>query len=305
MNERPILQRYSAWLLAARRLSPLTLDVYLREARSLESWLDGRSLSLPLVSSIDLLSYLVGRRSQGLSARTMARIVSSLRTLFKFLRMEGVRADDPSELLETPRQEKNLPDVYKAEDIEKILAAIDLSTPGGLRDRALFELIYSCGLRISEAASLSFEMLFMEERILRITGKRQKERIVPFGEEAAAWLKRYLEEARPVLAGSGLDQYRRTSRIFLNRVGKGITRKGIWKRFSELRVSSGVNGKVHGLRHSFATHLLAGGADLRTVQELLGHADITTTQIYTHVDADALHAVHDEFFPDGQARAGS
>ncbi|MBU0934814.1 MAG: tyrosine recombinase [Spirochaetes bacterium] len=300
MAERPILDRYASWLLAARRLSPLTLDVYLRETRSLFSWLEEASIRIEDVASIDLLSYLVFRRSQGLSARTMARIVSSLRTLFKFLRLEGLREDDPGELLETPKQEKVLPDVYKAGEIEKILEAIDLSTPGGLRDRALFELIYSCGLRISEAASLSFDMVFMDERILRITGKRQKERIVPFGEEAAAWLQRYLDEARPQLARAAADGFRRSSRVFLNRVGRGITRKGIWKRFSELRLTSGVQGKVHGLRHSFATHLLAGGADLRTVQELLGHADITTTQIYTHVDAEGLHDVHDSCFP-GQA----
>ena len=294
----PWLERYSAWLLAARRLSPLTLDVYLRETRLLHAWLRERSLAVETLTSVDLLSYLVARRSQGLSARTIARVVSSLRNFFKFLRVEGLRADDPGELLESPKQPRSLPDVYKAEEVERILQAIDLSTAGGLRDRALFELIYSCGLRISEAASLTFEMLFMNERMLRITGKRQKERIVPFGEEAANWLQRYLQEARPQLAGPAAEAVRRTGRVFLNRVGKGITRKGIWKRFSELRLTSGVSGKVHGLRHSFATHLLAGGADLRTVQELLGHADIPPPQIYTHVDAEQLHAAHDAYFPE-------
>jgi len=290
------VSRYGAWLLTARRRSPLTLEVYLREARLLESWLHGRALSLETAQTSDLLAYLVNRKVSGsetaLKSRTMARILSGLRGLFRFMRQEGLRADDPTELLESPRQERSLPDVIKAVDVDRMLAAIDVGSPGGLRDRALFELIYSCGLRISEAASLSFGMLFIGERIIRVTGKRRKERIIPFGEEAARWLAAYLAEGRPALERSP-----RNDRIFLNRSGRGISRKGIWKRFSELRLVSGVDGKVHTLRHSFATHLLAGGADLRTVQELLGHADISTTQIYTHVDADDLGQAHADFFP--------
>jgi integrase/recombinase XerD len=262
----------------------------------LESWLNGRATSLEAASTGDLLEYLVNRKVSGpeaaLKSRTMARILSGLRGLFRFMRQEGLRPDDPTELLESPRQERSLPDVIKAVDVDRMLAAIEVGSPGGLRDRALFELIYSCGLRISEAASLSFGMLFLKERIIRVTGKRRKERIIPFGEEAARWLSSYLSEGRPLL-----ERTPRNDRIFLNRSGRGISRKGIWKRFSELRLISGVDGKVHTLRHSFATHLLAGGADLRTVQELLGHADISTTQIYTHVDADDLGKAHADFFP--------
>jgi integrase/recombinase XerD len=289
---RSLVDRYGAWLLAARRRSPLTLDAYLREARALEAWLAGRDSSLEKVGQSELLEYLVYRRSSGVGARTLARVVSGLRGLFKFMRLEGLRGDDPTELLESPRQERALPGVLRPEEVNSFLDAIDDSTPGGLRDRALFELIYSCGLRISEAASLSFDMLYLDERIIRVTGKRRKERIVPFGDAAAAWLVRYLEEGRPLL-----EKRLRSDRVFLNRSGKGISRKGVWKRFDELRTASGVVGKPHTLRHSFATHLLAGGADLRTVQELLGHADIATTQIYTHVDAEALRKTHAEFFP--------
>ena len=296
MTGRDPISRYGAWLLAARRRSPLTLDAYLREARQLESWLEGRKTSLAVADANDLLEYLVNRKvsnaDAALKSRTMARILSGLRGLFRFMRQEGLRTDDPTELLESPRQERTLPDVIKAVDVDRMLAAIDVGSPGGLRDRALFELIYSCGLRISEAASLSFSMLFLRERIIRVTGKRRKERIIPFGEEAARWLASYLAEGRPAL-----ERGPRNDRIFLNRSGKGISRKGIWKRFSELRLISGVDGKVHTLRHSFATHLLAGGADLRTVQELLGHADISTTQIYTHVDADDLGQAHAACFP--------
>lgn len=291
MAVRDPINRYGAWLLSARRRSPLTLDAYLREARLLESWLAGRDCSVLVATAADLLEYLVYRKTSGLTARTMARIISGLRGFFRFLRVEGLRGDDPTELLESPRQEHPLPDVIKPVDIDHLLSAIDVTRPGGLRDRALFELIYSCGLRISEAASLSFSMLFMRERILRVTGKRRKERIVPFGEEAARWLEAYLAEGRP-----SFEKSPRNDRIFLNRNGKGISRKGVWKRFSELRTLSGIGGKVHTLRHSFATHLLAGGADLRTVQELLGHADIATTQIYTHVDSEDLARVHADCF---------
>ncbi|HPB65834.1 MAG TPA: site-specific tyrosine recombinase [Spirochaetales bacterium] len=298
MAGRDSIDRYGAWLLAARRRSPLTLEAYVREARSLASWLGERGLAVETALVTDILEYLAYRRSSGLSARTMARIMSGIRGFFKYLRLEGLRSDDPTELLESPRQERSLPDVIRADDVNLMLGSIDVATPGGLRDRALFELIYSCGLRISEAASLTFDSLYLKERFIRVVGKRRKERILPFGDEARSWLTRYLEEGRPAL-----EKGRRSDRVFLNRSGAGISRKGVWKRFSELRDASGVDGKVHSLRHSFATHLLAGGADLRTVQELLGHADISTTQIYTHVDAEDLAVAHAAYFPRSGDRA--
>lgn len=238
------------------------------------------------------MSFLVFRQRQGLSRTTMARLVASLHSLYKFMKMEGLRRDDPSQLIRTPRQERTLPEVLRPEEVDKFLASIDLSTPNGLRDRALFELIYSCGLRISEAASLSFDRLYMKEKLLRVVGKRKKERIIPFGDDAHYWLKRYLDEGRP-----SLEKKRKTALVFLNQEGEGISRKGIWKRFAGIRSVAGVSAKVHTFRHSFATHLLAGGADLRTVQELLGHSDISTTQIYTHIEEDALQNYHREYFP--------
>ncbi|MDP3178923.1 MAG: tyrosine-type recombinase/integrase [Spirochaetaceae bacterium] len=335
-----LAQRYRAYLLAARRRSPLTAEVYLREASLAERWLIERGSSPETATSAEILGYLVWRRSGGagaqaaergvtqssgtpcvprrdntshsdtesrgtpcvprrdntshsevLSRKTMARVVSSIRALCKFMRLEGYRPDDPSELIETPKQERQLPAVLPPEEIDRFLSTIDPGTPRGLRDRALFELIYSCGLRISEAAALSFDQLYMKERVIRVVGKRRKERLVPFGEEAATWLARYLDEGRPSLAKS------RSDRVFLNQAGKGISRKGIWKRFDGLRDAAGVKAKVHTFRHSFATHLLAGGADLRTVQELLGHSDISTTQIYTHIDPESLQTYHRDFFP--------
>jgi integrase/recombinase XerD len=296
--------RYRAYLIAARKRSPLTAEVYLRESSTLQRFLDARGSVPETATSAELLGYLVWRQSgareghregaqdaEALSRKTMARVVSSIHAFYKFMRLEGLRLDDPSELIETPKQERALPTVLAPEEVDRFLASIDPSTPRGLRDRALFELIYSCGLRISEAADLSFDRLYLRERVIRVIGKGRKERLVPFGEEAALWLGRYIEEGRPALVKG------RSERVFLNQAGKGISRKGIWKRFDGLRDSSGVKAKVHTFRHSFATHLLAGGADLRTVQELLGHSDISTTQIYTHIDPESLQDYHRDYFP--------
>jgi integrase/recombinase XerD len=284
--------RYRAHLLLVRKRSALTAESYVRELENLERFLAERGKNPQGADGEDLLSFLVFRQRQGLSRTTMARLVASLHSLYKFMKMEGLRRDDPSQLIRTPRQERTLPEVLRPEEVDRFLASIDLSTPNGLRDRALFELIYSCGLRISEAASLSFDRLYMKEKLLRVVGKRKKERIIPFGDDAHYWLKRYLDEGRP-----SLEKRRKTALVFLNQEGEGISRKGIWKRFAGIRSVAGVSAKVHTFRHSFATHLLAGGADLRTVQELLGHSDISTTQIYTHIEEDALQNYHREYFP--------
>ncbi|MEN6476982.1 MAG: tyrosine-type recombinase/integrase [Rectinema sp.] len=288
----PLGLRYRAYLLAARRRSPLTAEAYLRELNLLEGFLAERGGDPLTAGSEDILSFLVWRGKSGLSRSTMARVVSSVHSVFKFMRLENMRPDDPSALIVTPKQDRILPEVLAPEEVDFFLGKIDTSTSGGLRDRALFELIYSCGLRISEAADLSFDRLYLKERLVRVTGKRRKERIIPFGDAAAFWLGRYIEEGRPLLA-----KRKQTELVFLNQEGKGISRKGIWKRFSGVRSKTGVSAKVHTFRHSFASHLLAGGADLRTVQELLGHSDISTTQIYTHIDPEALSGYHKEYFP--------
>lgn len=287
-----LVRRFQAYLLSTRRRSVLTADVYIREIEMLENFLS-RYGKTPLdATGEDLLTYLVNRSQSGLQRTTIARIVASLHSFYRFCLSEKLRSDDPSVQIRTPQQDRNLPDVLDTESIEHVLESIDITTPNGLRDRALFELIYSCGLRISEAAGLTFQQLYLEEKLLRVLGKRRKERLVPFGEEAHSWMMRYLTEARPLLEKHGKSDF-----VFLNQEGRGISRKGIWKRFSQIRAKSGVKAKVHTFRHSFATHLLAGGADLRTVQELLGHTDIATTQIYTHIDEASLGMYHKEYFP--------
>ena len=287
-----LARRFRAYLLAARKRSSLTAESYLHELDLLENSLAKRGLNPITATGEDLLAYFVERHSAGLSRSTMAKSVASVHAIYKFLRLEGLRADDPSALIRTPRQERTLPDVLTPEEVNIFLDTIDVSTPNGLRDRALFELIYSCGLRISEAANLTFDGLYLKEKLIRVTGKRRKERLVPCGDEAVLWVSRYLEEGR-----DHFDKGRKSNWVFLNQEGKGISRKGIWKRFSEVRAKTGMSAKVHTFRHSFASHLLAGGADLRTVQELLGHSDISTTQIYTHIDEQALQGYHKEFFP--------
>ena len=195
-------------------------------------------------------------------------------------------------LLERPKASRALPKVISVEQVDTLLDAIDTSTPLGIRDRALFELIYSCGLRISEAASLLVSNLHLKERLIIVHGKGDKERMVPFGLSAKERLEQYIYEARPLLVGSKI-----VPEVFVNYKGEPMSRKGIWKNFKALEAKTGVHAKVHTLRHSFATHLLAGGMDLRSVQELLGHSDLATTTIYTHVDDKQLREGHKEFFP--------
>ncbi|MDE0026755.1 MAG: tyrosine-type recombinase/integrase, partial [Spirochaetaceae bacterium] len=190
---------------------------------------------------------------------------------------------------------RRIPRVLSVAQVERFLAAIDTGTPAGIRDRALFELIYSAGLRVGEVVALDRGRLYLAQACVRVLGKGSRERIVPLGEPAVAWLGRYLTEARPHLLRRGAA----TDAAFLNQRGGRLSRKGIWKRFQEVCAGAGIDAKVHTLRHSFATHLLAGGADLRSVQELLGHADLTTTQIYTHVEREELHAEHRRYHPRG------
>jgi integrase/recombinase XerD len=205
---------------------------------------------------------------------------------------ERLREDNPAALLESPRRSAHLPAVHSREAVDEMLNTVDIGTPNGVRDRALFEFIYSSGLRVSEAVALNLGDIFFSEGIARVLGKGNKERLVVFGAEAESWLKKYVEEARPILAGP-----RRSSGLFISRTGKRLSRKGIWKNYAGITAQIGMSSRIHSLRHSFATELLSGGADLRSVQELLGHADLSTTQIYTHVDNSMLKDSHKRYLP--------
>ncbi|MEW5813881.1 MAG: tyrosine-type recombinase/integrase, partial [Spirochaetota bacterium] len=209
--------------------------------------------------------------------------------------LEKIREDNPVLRIDMPRLKRKIPAVLSREEVDCFLNVIDTTDMLGLRDRALFELIYSCGLRVSETVELRLGQLYLGERILRVVGKGDRERLVPIGEISIYWLKKYLEEVRPRLR-KGVN---RIDTVFISSRGTGISRKGIWKRFKEIARKAGLAGKVHTLRHSFATHLLKGGADLRAVQELLGHADISTTQIYTHLEKEDLKSYHRLYHPRG------
>jgi integrase/recombinase XerD len=263
-----------------------------REVSFLESFRRNQGWSWETVGEGEIVGYLGHRRGAGAGPRTAARILSVLRSCFEFLVFRQVRQDNPMDRVESPKLAPKTPEVFSLTEVEALLAAIPLDKPEGLRDRTLFELIYSAGLRVSEAASLETDRLFLAEGLVCVVGKGDKERFIPLGSQALGWLRRYLEEARPQLAAD-----RRVPAVFLNFRGGELSRKGIWKNFKQYAVMAGLEGKVHTLRHSFATHLLAGGADLRSVQELMGHVSINTTQIYTHVDQGELERQHALYHP--------
>jgi integrase/recombinase XerD len=284
---------FSDYLRYELQLADRTVETYGREAQLFLKYAAGKGFAPRAADEQRIQDYLVSRRRDGVDDRTVSRVISSLRQFFIFLIKEGLADHNPAAGLEMPRLPQRLPGVLSVEEVELILEQIDDSTELGLRDRCLFELIYSCGLRISEAVALTTERFHLSEALVRITGKGDKERMVPLGEEAQHWMARYLSEGRPRL----YNPKRSGSFVFLNHFGGSLSRKGMWKRFKEISEKAGVQAKVHTLRHSFATHLLEGGADLRSVQALLGHADISTTQIYTHVDRDDLQRYHDQYHP--------
>ncbi|MEZ4766765.1 MAG: site-specific tyrosine recombinase, partial [Calditrichia bacterium] len=233
----------------------------------------------------------------GLSASSVARNYSSIRTFHKFLILENITGKNPTELLETPRLARKLPEVLTVDEVIEILESPDIETSDGVRDRAMLEVLYGAGLRVSELIGLKIEHVFFDEELLRVLGKGSKERIVPVGAEALVWTKRYIAITRPMVA-KGLES---KSQLFLNRFGKPFSRMGIYNIVRKYVDLSGISKRVypHIFRHSFATHLLENGADLRAVQEMLGHSDISTTQIYTHVKRQYLREEYKTFHPRG------
>ena len=294
MEKNNLLDRFCSHLVAVERRSLLTRECYRLEIRRFLDFLEAQQKPLEGVDAVFLTAYLSMRRNNDkIDPRTAAKAVSALRSFFRFAMDEKFVKDNPAFLLENPRRKTRLPEVMDMEVIEELLDKIDTGTPLGMRDRCLFELIYSAGLRISEAAGLNIKDVDISGGIAKVRGKGNKERITLFGTEAAEKLTEYLREARPKLAG----KVNKTRALFIGRTGKRLSRKGIWKNYAKLAAIAGTSSRLHTLRHSFATELLKGGADLRTVQELLGHADLSTTQIYTHVDVGVLRENHRRFLP--------
>jgi len=248
------------------------------------------------VTSRMLREFIYHLKDIGLSPASIRRNISAVRTYFKFLLADGAVTRDPSERLETPKRWRTLPDVLTVDEVSSLLAAPTLDDPLAFRDRAMLELAYGAGLRVSEWISIGVRDVLMEDKLVRVFGKGSKERLVPIGRTAIGAVATYIREQRPKLEkGSGKGV------LFLNARGEPLTRMGAWKILRRYVERAGIKKAVspHTLRHSFATHLLEGGADLRAVQEMLGHADISTTQIYTHIDREYLRKVHRQFHPRG------
>ncbi|HEX9777653.1 MAG TPA: site-specific tyrosine recombinase XerD [Geopsychrobacteraceae bacterium] len=285
------------YLTVEKGLAANTLEAYGRDLSRYLNYLDRAGISAPdNISRSDVLRYLAGLKREGLAARSRARALSSVRTFHRFLRLEKLSGQDPTALIEAPRLLRPLPHLLSQEDVERLLAGPRGDQPLVRRDRAMLEVLYATGVRVSELVSLRLSDLNLEIGCLRAFGKGSKERLIPFGEAALAALTDYLADGR-----GRLNKREQEPLLFLNRSGKGLTRQGFWKILKRRALEAGIVQSIspHMLRHSFATHLLENGADLRAVQTMLGHADISTTQIYTHVIRERLRQVHEQYHPRG------
>jgi integrase/recombinase XerD len=294
-TRRFLLEPFNDFLLLEQGASPRTHDAYERDLARFAAYAVGRGAAAPPdVTARMLREYVYHLKDLGLAPASIRRNVSALRTYFKFLLGEGHVARDPSERLESPKRWRTLPEVLSIAEIDRLLAAPTLDDPLVFRDRALLELAYGAGLRVSEWISIGVRDVMFDEALVRVFGKGSKERLVPIGRRAIAALASYVRELRP-----RLEQGQGKGALFLNARGQPLTRMGAWKILQKYVQRAGIEKHVspHTLRHSFATHLLEGGADLRAVQEMLGHADISTTQISTHVDREYLRTVHRQYHP--------
>ena len=291
MTIEQLLNQFYSDLILVKRNAQKTAETYKLSAEAFLRWLQYEHIKLSDVKPQNITYFLVKRKTEGCNELTIAKDISGIRALGEFLERKEYWDENKALLLERPKPLHALPKVLSEEEVDALLESIDTSDPIGKRDAALFELIYSCGLRISEACTLKVVNVHLDDHLILVHGKGDKERIVPFGDRALKKLTLYLDEVRPLLTRG-----RNVPEVFVNYKGEAISRKGVWKRFKELESVSGVSAKVHTLRHSFATHLLKGGADLRSVQELLGHSDLATTQIYTHVTDGQLEEAHKKYF---------
>jgi len=306
-----LLERFTEFLTLEQGSSARTDESYGRDLHRLAEWSVSHGAAAPAaLTATHLREFVYHLKDLGLSPASIRRGVSAIHTWFRFLMAEGVVTADPSERLETPRKWRTLPEVLSPDEVERLLAAIAIEEPLAFRDRAMLELAYGAGLRVGEWITLKVNDLMLDEGVVRVFGKGSKERLVPVGGSAIGAVAIYLRELRPRLEEAG----RRTARgvavgrasqaqgvLFLNARGAPLSRMGAWKILRKYVELAGITKRVtpHTLRHSFATHLLEGGADLRSVQEMLGHADISTTQVYTHVDREYLRSVHRQFHPRG------
>lgn len=284
----------AAW--AERGLSENTLKAYRRDLGKLSQFLNADGISIQDARREDLLSFLAREVQAGRSPRSLSRYLSGFRQFYRWLIRERMLEEDPTALIDSPKLGRSLPKALSEEEVERLMAAPDKDDPLGLRDRAMLELMYATGLRVSELTGLELANVSLNQGVVRVLGKGGKERLVPLGEEAQTWLERYLQDARPLLMKDGI-----TAQVFVTARRAGMTRQSFWYRVKRHSLTAGIDKPLspHGLRHSFATHLLNNGADLRVVQLLLGHSDLSTTQIYTHVAREGLKRLHAQHHPRG------
>lgn len=291
------IRQFKQYILLEKSLSPKTAEAYLHDVKLLTDYLDkkGKNKDLTEVTNEDLHDLLISLHDTDKEASSQARFISGIRAFYQYLEMEKIVQDNPATLVDLPKQGRHLPTVLSVPEIESIIASIDLSKPEGHRNRAIIEILYGCGLRVSELVALRFSWLHTEEGYLRVIGKGNKERIVPIGNTAIDALHNYTEGIRQHLTiKKGAEDI-----VFLNRRGGQITREMIFLITKQLAEAAGITKVIspHTFRHSFATHLIEGGADLRAVQEMLGHESITTTEIYTHLDREYIQSTIAQFHP--------
>ncbi len=294
-----LIAAFLNYIKVEKGLSANTISAYTRDLRKFEAFLKERKLKLEDVGRDTIVDFLGGLYRQQLDSRTVSRHLVSLRNLFRFAMIEEVLSEDPTLNLESPKVRKSLPSYLRMEDVDRLLEQPDLSTPQGLRDRAIIELLYSTGMRVSEVVRLRVSDMDMRMGCLRCIGKGDKERLVPVGRKALAAVQQYLDTARPALLNARPVGAAPQNCCFINRSGRPLSRIAIWRILSAYGRLAGLRVKLspHKLRHSFATHLLERGADLRSVQLMLGHADISTTQIYTHVIEERLKQIYKAHHP--------
>ena len=285
----------SSW--AEQGLARSTMQAYRSDLSGFSHWLKAKGSDLCAAGGEDIQMYLASRLQKGTRASSVARILSAIRLFYRYAKRHALRGDDPCAQVIPPKPSRYLPTVLNEQETETLLSTPDVGTPKGLRDRAMLELLYACGLRVSELVSLRQGQINMKTGVLRLVGKGMKERLVPFGECAADWLERYLRESRPLL----LEGRPQTEDLFVTRQGRAMSRQAFWQMLRRTTQKAGITKPLtpHTLRHTFATHLLNHGADLRVVQMLLGHSDLATTQIYTHVAHDKLKNMHRAHHPRG------
>jgi integrase/recombinase XerD len=290
------ITEYLHYLAIERGLSENTRSSYQRDLQQYLSFLDAQGVSTwEAVDRYTVVAFLASLSDAGKASTTITRMISSLRRFHQFLRQERYTDHDPMQHIDSPKKAQKLPQTLSLAEVERLIATPDTTTNLGIRDRAILEVLYATGLRVSELIGLKLEDIHLEMGLLQTVGKGDKERIVPLGDYAIHWLERYLSEVRPILTKKNPNE----TFLFVNNHGRGLSRQGIWKNLKQYVIKAEITKDVtpHTLRHSFATHLLENGADLRTVQELLGHADISTTQIYTHITKRRMTEVYKEFFP--------